>query len=103
MFLLPRGILFEGHGMNIQHVHCAHWKRVWEPIFVCHAHDTIQGRPLSLGEKFAVASKRSRERQEEMAGLPNTVELAIGVEVMVTFNVETSLDVATGLEANSSE
>jgi len=68
-------------------------------LIKCPAFDTIQGRKLTLEEKFAVAAKpksgRGRNRRE-CAGLADKVEIAIGMEVMVTFNVSTDLDVANG-------
>ncbi|KAF8433225.1 hypothetical protein L210DRAFT_3412351, partial [Boletus edulis BED1] len=45
---------------------------------------------------------KGRGRQDERAGLPNVVELAIGLQVMVTFNVETDLDVANGSQGEIS-
>ncbi|KAH7924255.1 hypothetical protein BV22DRAFT_1047590 [Leucogyrophana mollusca] len=67
-------------------------------LFLCKALDTIQGRALTLKERFAVATKQQGRcgKSDERAGLPNIVELAIGMKVMVTFNVETDLDVANG-------
>ena len=67
-------------------------------LFVCRAFDHIDKCEITLSEKFVVASKESkgRGRQDERAGLPNVVELAIGMQVMVTFNVETELDIANG-------
>ncbi|KAH7904529.1 hypothetical protein BJ138DRAFT_1019029, partial [Hygrophoropsis aurantiaca] len=35
-------------------------------------------------------------KSDEHGGLPNDMELAVGMEVMVMFNVETDLDVANG-------
>ena len=65
----------------------------------CPAFNTIQGRLLTLEEKFAVAAKpktgRGRNRHER-AGLADEVDIAIGMEVMVTFNVSMDLDVANG-------
>jgi len=65
----------------------------------CPAFDTIQGRRLTLEEKFAVATKaktgRGRNRREH-GGLADEVDIAVGMEVMVTFNVSTDLDVANG-------
>ena len=69
-------------------------KRSGVTLFICKAYDHINGRSLTLSEKFAVVSKNSkgRGRQDERASLPNVVEL----QVMVTFNVKTDLDVANG-------
>ena len=68
-------------------------------LFICAAYDTFQGRPLTLSERFAVATKKQRkhrEKHDERAALANKLELAKGMKVMVTFNVETDLDVANG-------
>ncbi|KAG1783655.1 hypothetical protein EV702DRAFT_1190674 [Suillus placidus] len=68
-------------------------------LFICAAYDTFQGRPLTLSEQFAVATKKQRkhrEKHDERAALANKLELAKGMKVMVTFNVETDLDVANG-------
>ena len=66
-------------------------------LFVCPAYDTINGQSLSMSERFTVASKRPvGTKQDERAGLPNSVELSIGMKIMVTFNVETDLDIANG-------
>ncbi|OAX32065.1 hypothetical protein K503DRAFT_777026 [Rhizopogon vinicolor AM-OR11-026] len=68
-------------------------------LLICTAYDISQGRPLTLSERFAVATKtngRQRGKRDEMAALPNRVELAIGMSMMVTFNVETDLDIANG-------
>ena len=59
-------------------------------LVLCPAFDTIEGCPLMLQEKFAIAAKLKGGRgcnRPERAGLPNEVEIAIGMEVMVTFNV----------------
>jgi len=65
----------------------------------CPAFDTIQGRVLTLEEKFAVAAKPKTGRgrnHHERAGLADEVDIVIGMEVMVTFNISTDLDVANG-------
>ena len=68
------------------------------PLFRCHAADTVNGRELSAHEKFMVLKSKSRQEQnqEEKAGLPDTVDLFVGMKVMVTLNVSTDLDVANG-------
>ena len=68
-------------------------------LITCPAFDTVQGRQLNVNEKYALATKPkkgSRDRRHEHGGLPDEVELAIGMEVMVTFNVATDLDLANG-------
>ena len=77
--------------------HCA---RNRERLFVCPAEDTLHGRPLTIDERWSDAQKqpnRGRGRVQRCRnGLPDRVEVAIGMEVMVTVNVETELDVANG-------
>ena len=69
-------------------------------LISCPAVDTIQGHQLTLEEKFAIAAKPKigqGKNWHERAGLADEVEIAIGMEVMVTFNVSTDLDVANGV------
>lgn len=67
-------------------------------LFISHALDTIHGQTLSIAERYAVLTKGNRKNDggEERAGLPEKVELAIGMQVMVTWNVHTELDIANG-------
>ncbi|KAF8425807.1 hypothetical protein L210DRAFT_3367619, partial [Boletus edulis BED1] len=67
-------------------------------MFTVPALDTIGGQGLTLRERFAVATKTSNraEKAEEHGGLPDAVLLSIGMKVVITFNVETDLDVAIG-------
>jgi hypothetical protein len=60
--------------------------------------DTINGRSLSLAERFAVLTKVGEKKDggDERAGMQKTVELAIGMPVMVTSNIHTELDIANG-------
>ncbi|KZO92297.1 hypothetical protein CALVIDRAFT_547034 [Calocera viscosa TUFC12733] len=63
-----------------------------------HSHDTIGGRKITSTERYAILTKsRTRNKsRKERGGLPQMVPLAIGMEVMVTLNVQTDLDVANG-------
>ena len=61
-------------------------------IYVCTANDTYQGRPLSIKEKYLL---EIRGLPGQKAGcnrvtkdLPYQVEMAIGMRIMVTENVE---------------
>ena len=61
---------------------------------------------LSGKDQFAVATTKQRkhcEKHDERAALPNKVELAKGMKVMVTFNVETDLDIANGARGEITE
>ena len=65
----------------------------------CLAFDTVQGRQLNMKERIALATKPkrdSRDRWHEYGRLPDEVALAVGMEVMVTFNVSADLNMANG-------
>ena len=60
--------------------------------------DTVGGKLLSLAEQFTVLTKANgkKDGEQEHAGLAKKMELAIGMQVMVTWNVQLELDVANG-------
>jgi len=66
-------------------------------ILVCQAEDTIKGQPLTLSEHYTALKKQhetqSRQRKQD---LPDVVQIAIGMKVMVTQNIETDLDITNG-------
>jgi hypothetical protein len=53
---------------------------------------------LTLAEQYTLASRREckQKGQHTKNGLPDLVELALGMRVMVTTNVDTDLNVANG-------
>ena len=65
-------------------------------LFVCHAEDTIKGRPLSLRERYSLVERSTRDGRRKRKDLPETIELAIGMKVMVTSNIATDLDITNG-------
>lgn len=68
-------------------------------LFICPCIDTIGGQQLTLEERFMVVMKhkgRCSGNPRERASLSKEIELAVGMEVMVTFNVLTDIDVANG-------
>ncbi|CAE6416282.1 unnamed protein product [Rhizoctonia solani] len=69
-------------------------------LFICPAEDTIDNRRLTITERWEAGRKtphRKGDRGQRMkASLPDALDLAVGMEVMVTYNVETELDVANG-------
>jgi hypothetical protein len=74
-------------------------KDTHRPILVCKAKDTITGRPLTIKEQCILEShrnKRGKGRQRDLKDLPHEIELAIGMKVMVTNNLETDLDITNG-------
>lgn len=66
-----------------------HCKKEKKKLYISKAEDTVKGRTLTAGERLALMKKKQ-------VVLPSEVHLAIGCKVMVTFNVETQLDIANG-------
>jgi PIF1-like helicase len=62
------------------------------------AQDSISGRPVTLRERFLIANSNNKgsKNRKERGGLPDVVDLCIGMKVMVTFNIRTDLDVSNG-------
>ncbi|KAJ7028351.1 hypothetical protein C8F04DRAFT_886815, partial [Mycena alexandri] len=71
-------------------------------LYVCRAQDTHRGRALNLEERHNLAahlSKKTRRGQKgtmQVKDLPHEIEIAIGMKVMVTSNLETDLDLTNG-------
>jgi len=65
-------------------------------LLVCSAEDTITNRPLSLRERYALAQRGAGDGRRKRKDLPETIELAIGMKVMVTSNIATDLDITNG-------
>ena len=65
-------------------------------LFVCPALDTIKGLPLTLEERYALASPPKSGRRRRDKGLPESIQLTIGMKVMVTNNLQTDLDITNG-------
>ncbi|KAK7439202.1 hypothetical protein VKT23_017692 [Stygiomarasmius scandens] len=73
-----------------------HCKKKGEQLLIVPAEDTINGRALTIKEKIAAANRAKTEKRRRNKDLPDTLELAKGMKVMVTSNVETDLDVTNG-------
>ncbi|KAI0310392.1 hypothetical protein OF83DRAFT_1047564, partial [Amylostereum chailletii] len=75
-----------------------HSQKTGVQIFEIPSKDTVQGRSLTMRERLAVACRREKKgrNRNEIRGLPTTVEIAVGMKVMVTLNVDTELDIANG-------
>ena len=94
VLITPRHAVRHRWNTSKAHTCCRQQER---QLFICRAYDTINGQSLSMSERFTVASKKPLgTKQDERAGLPNSIELSIGMKIMVTFNVETDLDIANG-------
>src|SRR6267154_866847 len=68
-------------------------------MFIWRALDMVQGWRLTLEKSFAVATKPKgfQATWNKRTSLSNTIEIAVGMKVMVTFNLETDLDIANGV------
>ena len=65
-------------------------------LLICHAEDTIRNHPLSLLEQYALAQQGAGDGRRKRKDLPETIELAIRMKVMVTNNIATDLDIKNG-------
>ena len=74
-----------------------HGKAARRMILECEADDTIRKQPLTLAEKHACYIREkgldSRQRKQE---LPQSMQIVLGMKVMVTQNVVTDLDITNG-------
>ncbi|PSR77379.1 hypothetical protein PHLCEN_2v7930 [Hermanssonia centrifuga] len=84
-----------------------HAARKWcaesgQQLFVCNAEDRIRkggervSELLSLGEQYALAMRGKSANRRRGQDLPRRVELAKGMKVLVTTNLETDLDLTNG-------
>ncbi|KAF8124236.1 hypothetical protein EV363DRAFT_1100690, partial [Boletus edulis] len=67
-------------------------------LFICNALKTIGDRHVTLSKQFTIAVKftKQRLRHDEQAEIPNTVMIAIGMKVMLVYNIETDLNITNG-------
>lgn len=76
-----------------------HCQRNNKQLFISPAEDTYCGRALTEYERLCAATKRPSAGRDDFSGkngLPEELELAVGMQVMITTNVETELDMANG-------
>ncbi len=67
-----------------------------ERVYVVTAEDRIKGQPLTLRERHLVVGRLKTQKGQKRRDLPEVIELAIGMKVMVTSNIQTDLDLANG-------
>ena len=80
---------------------CKHCSESHQQLFICPAEDRINGRKLTLPEHYGVATHKavinmesgSKKQRHWKNDLPDTIQIAIGMKVMVTENIETDLDI----------
>jgi len=65
---------------------------------MCTAEDTVRGQPIGLREKHALEAHRGKRNRggHTPKDLPYHIEIALGMKVMVTDNIETDLDITNG-------
>ncbi|KAJ3930790.1 MAG: hypothetical protein NXY57DRAFT_853411, partial [Lentinula lateritia] len=71
-----------------------HCKNAGSRLYVCKSSNMIQKRSLTLMEKYALALHLGKRKSRKT--LPDVVELAVGMKVLVTRNIETDLDITNG-------
>jgi hypothetical protein len=64
-------------------------------LFICPCEDTIAGRPLNMSEQYHVALQ-SQRRTHSHTQLPDQIEITNGMQVLVTNNISTDLDITNG-------
>ena len=73
-----------------------HSTRKWRRLYVCTAEDMIGTRQLTSAERFRVSMRQKTHKTLAKKDLPSVVELANGMNVLVTSNIETDLDITNG-------
>ncbi len=71
-------------------------KESGQRLYIVTAEDRVQNRELTLEEQYVVAGRPRTDSRRARSDLPEQIELAIGMKVMVTTNIQTDLDLANG-------
>ncbi|KAL4081257.1 hypothetical protein J3A83DRAFT_4427358 [Scleroderma citrinum] len=73
-------------------------------IIACRAEDMIKGEPLTIQEQYRLATQGTSDRETgkqcSNQDLLESIDLTVGMKVMVTQNVETNLDIANGTQGS---
>jgi len=83
------------HAVRTQWNEAASQKRcsdIGQRLFICPALDRIKSAPLTLEERYALASRHKNTRKRRGKDLPESILLAIGMKFMVTNNLQTDLE-----------
>lgn len=57
-----------------------------------------RGNPLTIRQQFGLLARHAK-KQNRKKDLPDSVEISVGMQVIVTTNVETELDIVNGSRA----
>ncbi|KXN83798.1 ATP-dependent DNA helicase PIF1 [Leucoagaricus sp. SymC.cos] len=85
------------HGVRIEWNNAASreaCRKSKQPLLICPANDCFGNRPLTLVEKIALETALAARKSYR--GLPRKLEIFKGMQVMVTRNLNTDLDVTNG-------
>ncbi len=87
------------HGVRIEWNGCA--GRKWcessgQRLYIVRAQDRIKGKTLTMQERVALVGRGKTANRRGKKDLPEVLELAVGMKVMVTTNIQTDLDLANG-------
>ncbi|EKM53756.1 uncharacterized protein PHACADRAFT_63613, partial [Phanerochaete carnosa HHB-10118-sp] len=95
--VMPRHAMRQLWNDSANRKHC---RGTSSQLYICEAEDSIKKRKLTIREHYAVAGRRYTEdgcrKRNQKNELPARVEIAVGMKVMVTSNVETDLDITNG-------
>jgi PIF1-like helicase len=67
-----------------------------QQLFVCTAEDSINGHPMTICKRYAMASRSKMDARRKKKDLPKVIEIVKGMKVMVTNNIDMDLDVTNG-------
>ncbi|KAJ8590525.1 hypothetical protein M405DRAFT_736624, partial [Rhizopogon salebrosus TDB-379] len=87
------------HGVRSHWNACAvtkHCRDYNHRLLISRAHDTVKGRILTFTEERTVAERDGTRKGKNAGDLQREVHIAVGMEVMVTRNIETDLDITNG-------
>ncbi|KAF5370268.1 hypothetical protein D9758_006876 [Tetrapyrgos nigripes] len=73
---------------------CKHCKEKGCRLLICKASNTIQNKPLTMVERYALAICLGKQKSHKK--MLDQLELAIRAKVLVTKNIKTDLDITNG-------
>ncbi|KAF9000829.1 hypothetical protein BDQ17DRAFT_1188186, partial [Cyathus striatus] len=92
--ITPRhGVWLEWNRMALE----KHCQATEQKLLICTTKDLIGKRNLSIVEQYAVTMRgKGKNKGSKVNDLPEKVELAIGMKVMLTQNIQMDLDITNG-------
>ncbi|KAJ8584894.1 hypothetical protein M405DRAFT_746216, partial [Rhizopogon salebrosus TDB-379] len=87
------------HGVRTRWNACSvnkHCRDCNHRLLICRAQDMVKGRLLTPLEERVVSNRDAMQKGKNAGDLQREVRVVIGMEVMVTRNIETDLDITNG-------